>query len=174
MRPGVSVNTAQVKVKNQNILEFEGDAILVPTISEGLMVYGIAASVKEITGQEVEDQVLKHAPLAVGAALVTEAKSMHVRFLVHSPIIEALGLRFGIENIRRCTRAALLATNHHQIAQLAIPGFCWEECDVPVDEIARAILDEIRGFRGPHPTELFLVDENPDMLEAFRDLVHSR
>jgi O-acetyl-ADP-ribose deacetylase (regulator of RNase III) len=171
MRPGVHANSAQIDIRQEDILAYDGDGLLLPTLSPGTMIEGLAIRVKEIVGQLVEDAVAKHAPIAVGAAMLSEAPSMPVRHLIHAPVAESPGEKSRIENVRRATRAGLLAANHYELERIAIPGIGYGESGIPHDEAARAIIDEIRGFKGGFPKQISLIDEDIDMVDAFEMLL---
>ena len=158
----------QIEVIEADLLAFEGDAILVPTISDGTMSEGIAARVREIVGAEIEREVMSHAPIAVGAALVTKAPNMGVRYLIHVPLLEEIGMRIGVENIRRATRAGLLGATRFELDRVGVPGIGYGESGVPHDEAARAIIDEVAACKGSHPTQVALIDRDAEMLDAFR------
>jgi O-acetyl-ADP-ribose deacetylase (regulator of RNase III) len=116
----------------------------------------------------VEEEVIQSAPIAVGAAVVTEAGALDAQFLIHVPTVDAEGDKIGVENIRRATRAGLLAATHYKMERIAIPGFGYGEVGVPYDEAARAIIDEVRAYRGNHPEMIALIDEDEIMLAAFK------
>ena len=116
----------------------------------------------------MEELAAKSAPIAVGAALVTPGGKLGVTHVIHSPIIEQAGLRIGVENIRRATRAGLLAATHFQFDKVAIPGMGYGEGGVPHDEAARAIIDEIRAYKVTPPVEVVLMDTEPEMVKAFK------
>jgi O-acetyl-ADP-ribose deacetylase (regulator of RNase III) len=166
----------RIDVRSGDILDFEGDAILVPTASDGRMTEGLAARIKQRLGNRVEAEVVAHAPIAVGAALLTSAgEPLKVKHLIHSPVVETTGQRTGVENIRRCTRAGLLCVRHYRLERIGIPGLGQGDLGVPEDEAARAILDEINGFRtSSHPTTITLIDEDPIVIDAFEALLGSR
>ena len=90
-----------------------------------------------------------------------------MRHLIHVPLIEESGMRVGIENIRRATRAGLLGATRLGLDSVAIPGIGYGETGVPHDEAARAIVDEAMAYRGPHPTSVVLVDQDERMVAAF-------
>jgi len=161
----------QIEIRTGDLLAFDGDGIVVPTISEGLMVDGVAARVKAAAGQEVEDEVRRSAPIAVGAAVVTSGGALAVRHIVHVPLTEHLGMKIGVENIRRATRAGLLASTRFQLERIAIPGIGSGEIGVPSDEAARAIIDEVRAYRGSYPTHVVLLDEDGEMIAAFSQML---
>lgn len=159
--------TTQIDVQNADLLTFDGDAILVPTISDGMMVEGIAARVKKAAGGDVEADAATHAPIAVGAALVTEGYKLKAPHIIHAPIMEQPGMRVGVENIRRATRAGLLAATYYEMEHIAIPGMGYGENGVPHDEAARAIIDEVRAYKGETPSQVTLMDGGQEMFDSF-------
>jgi O-acetyl-ADP-ribose deacetylase len=162
---------AQIEIRTADLLDFEGDGIVVPTVSEGFMIEGTAARVKAVAGKTVEDEARKSAPIAVGAAIVTSAGALSVRHIVHVPVTEQAGMKIGVENIRRATRAGLLASTRFQLERIAIPGIGFGEIGVPCDEAARAIIDEVRAYRGAHPALVVLLDTDPEMVAAFSQML---
>jgi len=174
-RPPIDAAASQVRrilieLRQGDLLSFEGDALVVPTVSEARMVEPLAGRVKSAAGRAVEEEAMRSAPIAGGAAVVTGAGELGtVSQVIHVPLVEQPGLKVGVENIRRATRASLLAANHFQLARIAIPGFGYGEIGVPYDEAARAIIDEIRAFRGSCPQAVALIDTDLGMLVALRE-----
>lgn len=164
----------EIEIRPIDLVSFEGGAIVVPTNSYGLMIEGHAADIKAAAGDDVEVEATGCAPIAVGAAIGTGPGKLAVGRLIHVPVVEQPGLRIGIENVRRATRAALLAANHFQLTSIAIPGFGYGENGIPYDETARAILDEVRAFRNPFPSKVVLVSRDRRMLRAFRMIVDEK
>ena len=160
--------TIQIEFVEADLLEYEGEVFIMPAFSDGRMVGGLALRVKKKGGDLVEELASQSAPIAVGAALVTPGGKLGVTHVIHAPIIEQAGMRIGVENIRRATRAGLLAATHFQFEKVAIPGMGYGEGGVPHDEAARAIIDEIRAYKASPPTEAVLLDTDPDMVKAFR------
>lgn len=159
--------TTEIEVVQEDLLSYNGDGILVPTVSDCKMRSGLAGRVKRAAGVAVERDAMEHVPLAVGAALVTDGGKMSVDYIIHTPIMEQPGMRVGVENIRRATRAGLLAATHYQLDSLGIPGMGYGENGVPHDEAARAIIDEVRAYKGQGPSQVTLMDRSDDMYEAF-------
>lgn len=157
----------QIEIKNADLLTSEDDAILVPTHSDGRMVGEIAARAKQRGGEEVEREAMECAPIAVGAAVMTTAGELRAAHVIHVPLVEQPGVRLGVENIRRATRAGLLAASHYGLDRVALPGMGYEDGSVPFDEVARAIIDEVRAYKCTPPSTVVLMDTNAEMLEAF-------
>ena len=56
------------------------------------------------------------------AAVVTNAGTLFAKQVIHAPTMEQPGMKIGVENVRRATRAALLAAARTNIDLIAIPG----------------------------------------------------
>ena len=41
------------------------------------------------------------------------------------------------------------------------------------DEVARAIIEELRAHQKPYPTTIYLVDLSPEMVQAFEENLQS-
>lgn len=157
----------QIEVRGGDILDLDVDGLVIPTNSLGTMVEGIAARARERIGAACEEAVTMHAPIAVGAALVTGAGPLRARSLIHAPLLEAPGTRVSVESIRRATRASLLAATAHALERIAIPGMGYGDLGVSEEEASRAIIDEVRAYKGATPVCVLLVDEDPVMCQAF-------
>ncbi len=158
----------EIEVKMGDILSFEGDGFILPTNSYGVMSEGLAARVRRTTGTTVEKEITQSAPIAVGAAVVTSSGNLPSPKIIHVPVVEHPGMKAAIENVRRATRAGLLAANHFHLEQIAIPGIGFGENGIPHDEAARAMVDEIKAFRGNYPTRIVLMDTDNSMIHAFK------
>lgn len=168
MPVSTSYSNISIIAEQAELISFKGDGIIVPTISDGQMSEGIAAMVKKAAGAIVEEEATRSAPIAVGAAVVSSAGKMQISHIIHSPLLEHLGMRIGVENIRRATRAGLLAATHFNMEHIAIPGMGYGENQVPYDEAARAIIDEIRAYKSTPPTAVTLMATDEAMFAAFK------
>jgi O-acetyl-ADP-ribose deacetylase (regulator of RNase III) len=113
------------------------------------------------------------APIAVGAAVVTSAGRLYARHVIHAPTMEEPGIRIGVENVRRATRAALIAAAVNGLETIAVPGMGTGDGGVDPDEAARAIVDEIRAHRGARPSVIYLLAVDDYMLTAFEDALRN-
>ena len=151
------------------------DAIVNPGNSLGIMAEagGITGRIAAAAGPTVEAEVREAAPLAIGAAIVTEPGELFCKAVIHVPIIEAPGDKVGVENVRRAARAALLASAQKEYATIAIPAIGSGTTGVPMDESARAIVDELRAHRHPNPSTVWLIASHAEQLWAFEDSLRS-
>lgn len=159
----------QVHVAKGDITLIPVDAIVNPANSMGIMGGGIAGAIKRRGGDKIQQEAMRSAPIAVGAAVVTTAGKLHTKAVIHAPTMEEPGLKIGVENIRRATRAALIAAAHHGFETIAIPGVGPTITGIDQDEAARAVVDELRAHRQPRPATIYLIDEDEEMLMAFEE-----
>jgi O-acetyl-ADP-ribose deacetylase (regulator of RNase III) len=67
----------------------------------------------------------------------------------------------------------LIASDRNHFKVIAIPGMGTDLGDVPMDEAARAIVEEIRAHKRPAPETIYLVDTNDSMVEAFEEALRN-
>ena len=163
----------QVHVAKAELWTLPVDAVVNPANSLGIMGGGIGGSLKRQGGDVIQQQAMQAAPIAVGAALVTTAGQLPAKNVIHVPTMEEPGMMIGAENVRRAARAALIASDRNGFKVIAIPGIGTDLGGVPVDEAARAIVEEIRAHRRPNPETIYLVDTSEDMVAALEDALRN-
>jgi O-acetyl-ADP-ribose deacetylase (regulator of RNase III) len=152
-----------------DITQLTVDAIVNPANSLGIMENGVARTIKIEGGDQIEIDARACAPIAVGAAVVTGAGQLWCKAVIHAPTMEEPGMKIGVENVRRATRAALLAAGRNNYETIAFPGMGTSTGQVPYDEAARAMVDELRAHKMPQPSTIWLIATNNDMIYAFED-----
>jgi O-acetyl-ADP-ribose deacetylase (regulator of RNase III) len=157
----------QIHVVRGDLTDMPVDAVVNPANSHGLMAGGVALALRTRGGQQIEDEARASAPIAVGAAVVTTGGDLFAKHVIHAPTMEEPGQRIGVENVRRATRAGLIAAAHHQLASVAIPAMGTGVGGVPLDEAARAMVDELRAHKQPYPATVYLVAATEAMVMAF-------
>jgi O-acetyl-ADP-ribose deacetylase (regulator of RNase III) len=145
------------------------DAVVNPANSLGIMGGGVAAALSRRGGPSIQREAMSLAPIAIGAAVVTTAGNLWAKHVIHAPTMEEPGEKVGIENVRRATRAALIAAAHHGFDTIALPGMGTGLGGVDPADAARAIVDELRAHRQPKPTTVYLVDLNEEILQCLED-----
>ena len=112
----------QIHLAKSDITTMAVDAVVNPANSMGIMGGGVAAALSRKGGPSIQKEAMSLAPIAVGAAVVTNAGKLFAKQVIHAPTMEQPGMKVGVENVRRATRAALLAAARLGIEVLAIPG----------------------------------------------------
>lgn len=163
----------QVHVAKAELWTLPVDAIVNPANSLGIMGGGIGGALRRQGGDVIQQASMAAAPIAVGAAIVTTAGQLPAKNVIHVPTMEEPGQKIGAENVRRAARAALIASDRNGFKVIAIPGIGTDLGEVPVDEAARAIVEEIRAHRRPCPETIYLVDTSDDMIAALEDALRN-
>lgn len=153
--------TVEIQIVKGDITGMEFDVLVLPTATTGSGTTGAARKIVQKAGKTLEKQAMDAAPIAIGAALITDGGKLNVSNIIHVPVALTPGSRVGVESVRRATRAALVAANAKGYPVVAMPPMCLpQESGIPAIEIARAMLDEIRAHRHPNPETVYIVDDH--------------
>jgi O-acetyl-ADP-ribose deacetylase (regulator of RNase III) len=159
-----SDSAMQIHLAKSDITAMPVDAVVNPANSLGIMGGGVSAALSRKGGPTIQKEAMSLAPIAVGAAVVTTAGLLWAKHVIHAPTMEQPGTKVGVENVRRATRAALLAAARHGFDVIALPGMGTGLGGVDPADAARAIVDELRAHRQPKPTTVYLVDIDDEIL----------
>ncbi len=161
--------TMQVHLAKADITEMPVDAVVNPANSLGIMGGGVAGALSRKGGPRVQREAMAMAPIAVGAAVVTTGGNLWAGHVIHAPTMEEPGTKVGVENVRRATRAALLAAAHHGFDLVAMTGMGTGLGGVDPSDAARAMVDELRAHRHPKPSTVWLVDLRDEILYCLEE-----
>ncbi len=163
----------QVHVAATTLTSLPVDAIVNPANSRGIMGSGIAAQIKQAGGAGIQAAAMDAAPVAVGAAIVTEGGQLPAKHVIHAPIMAEPGERVAADNLRRAARAALIAAHASQFRVIAFPAIGTDTAGVAVEEAARAIVEELRSHRRAFPETVYLVATEASVIEAFEEALYN-
>ncbi len=163
----------QVHVAKGDLTLLPVDAIVTPANSLGIMGSGVAGAIRRRGGDIIQHEAMACSPIAVGAAVVTSAGRLYAKHVIHAPTMEEPGAKIGVENVRRATRAALIAAAASGLEVIAFPGLGIGEGGVDREEAARAMVDELRAHRQQRPATIYLVDTDEVMLHAFEEALRN-
>jgi O-acetyl-ADP-ribose deacetylase len=158
-----------IHIAKSDITEMAVDAVVNPANSLGIMGGGVAAALSRKGGPGIQREAMSLAPIAVGAAVVTEAGQLWAKHVIHAPTMDEPGMKIGVENVRRATRAALVAAAHKGLETIAMPGMGTGLGGVDAADAARAMIDELRAHRQAKPTTVYLVDLNDNILRHLEE-----
>ncbi|MBN2574093.1 MAG: macro domain-containing protein [Deltaproteobacteria bacterium] len=154
----------QIHLAKSDISDMAVDAIVSPGNSLGIMGGGVAAVLSRRGGSMIQREAMSLAPIAVGAAVVTNAGSLWAKNVIHAPTMEEPGQKVTVENVRRATRAALLAASQRGFDVIALPGLGTGLGGADPADAARAMVNELRAHKQPHPATVWLVDLSDQIL----------
>jgi O-acetyl-ADP-ribose deacetylase len=158
-----------IHLAKTDITEMPVDAVVNPANSLGIMGGGVAGALSRKGGPSIQREAMSLAPIAIGAAVVTNAGALWAKHVIHAPTMEEPGIKVEVENVRRATRAALIAAAHHGFETIALPGMGTGLGGVDPADAARAIVDELRVHRQPKPGTVYLVDLNDSILRCLEE-----
>lgn len=158
-----------IHIARSDITEMPVDAVVNPANSLGIMGGGVAGALSRKGGPSIQREAMSLAPIAVGAAVVTTAGQLWAKHVIHAPTMEEPGEKVGVENVRRATRAALIAAARYEFETIALPGMGTGLGGVDPSDASRAIVDELRAHRQPKPTTVYLVDLNDNILRCLEE-----
>src|SRR6476646_749937 len=112
----------QVHLAKTDITTIPVDAVVNPANSLGIMGGGVAGALSRKGGPTIQREARSLAPIAIGAAVVTNAGNLWAKKVIHAPTMAEPGQRVEVEDVRRATRAALLAAVHLKADVIALPS----------------------------------------------------
>jgi O-acetyl-ADP-ribose deacetylase (regulator of RNase III) len=134
---------------------------------------GVAAALSRKGGPLIQREAMSLAPIAVGAAVVTNAGHLWAKNIIHAPTMEEPGLKVSVESVRRATRAALLAASQRSLPVIAIPGLGTGLGGADPADAARAMVNELRAHKQPNPATVWLVDLNDEVLSNLEEALRT-
>jgi O-acetyl-ADP-ribose deacetylase (regulator of RNase III) len=154
----------QIHLAKSDISKMAVDAVVAPGNSLGIMGGGVAGVLSRKGGPAIQRETMSLAPIAIGAAVVTNAGVLWAKNVIYAPTMEEPGQRVAVENVSRAMRAALLAANQRSFQVIAVPGLGTGLGGADPAEAARAMVNELRAHRQPNPATVWLVDNNEKIL----------
>lgn len=147
----------EVFIQKGDILELEVDCLVYPGNSAGTMEDEFGETILEMAGEKLAEEATARAPVAVGAATIFEIEGLRSEYLIYAPVMVEAGEKIIVENVRRCTRASLVATCARGFDSVALPIIEPNSDEVSVAETSRAMVDELRAFKTDHEFSVYLV-----------------
>ncbi|MGB4362715.1 MAG: macro domain-containing protein [Methanothermobacter tenebrarum] len=158
----------EIRLKKGDITNIKADAIVNPANSYGLMGGGVALSIKEKGGADIEREATSKAPILVGEAIATTAGELKAKYVIHAPTMEEPAQPSNIRAIKKATLAALKKASELGISSIAFPGMGTGVGGVPKDKAAQAMMEAIKEFSG-EIEKILLIAYNQEMYDAFKN-----
>jgi O-acetyl-ADP-ribose deacetylase (regulator of RNase III) len=137
----------ELEVREGDIAAVEADAVANAANDRLWMGAGVAGALKRAGGDEIEQEAVALGPIEKGTAVATGAGRLPARWVVHGAVMgQDLTTDAGL--VRRTTRACLELADELGCTSLALPAFGTGVGGFPLDECARIMVEEARGFSG--------------------------
>jgi O-acetyl-ADP-ribose deacetylase (regulator of RNase III) len=163
----------QVHLAKSDITDMAVDAVVSPANSLGIMGGGVAGALSRKGGPLIQREAISLAPIAVGAAVVTNAGHLWAKNVIHAPTMEEPGQKVAVESVRRAMRAALLAAAQRGFEVIAVPGLGTGLGGADPADAARAMVNELRAHRQANPSTVWLVDTNDQILAHLEEALQT-
>lgn len=111
--------TPQLTVRQGDIADFEGDAIVNAANNHLVLGAGVAGAIRRAGGVAIQEECDRHGPIRVGEAAITGAGRLPARWVIHAA---AMGDEpVSHDSIYRSTRASLALAARNGVRRLAFP-----------------------------------------------------
>lgn len=165
--------TVNMTVLTGDITEQKVDAIVNPANSLMIMGGGVAGAIKRAGGKEIEDEAIKHAPVAVGKAIAIGAGRLGARYVIHAPTMDMPAMRINKRNVQSAVGGALECARQLRIENIGFPGMGTGVGGLSLEEAARTMISEIRKHidEGTSLNQIVLVGFTRDLTYAFEKAI---
>jgi O-acetyl-ADP-ribose deacetylase (regulator of RNase III) len=156
----------EVSVLEGDITSLEVDAIANAANDHLWMGSGVAGAIKRAGGEEIEREAVAKGPIAVGDAVATGAGRLRASWVIHGA---AMGqdLRTREELVRKTTRRCLEVADELGARSLALPAFGTGVGGLPLELVARAMVDVVTAYEPATLAEVVLAVHGEAALDAF-------
>jgi O-acetyl-ADP-ribose deacetylase len=157
----------ELEVVEGDIAALAVDAVANAANDRLWMGAGVAGAIKRAGGEEIEREAVAKGPIAVGDAIATGAGRLPARWVIHAAVM-GQDLITSADAIRRGTRRALEVAEELGAESLALPAFGTGVGGFPLDECARIMVEEVRGFDSHSLRQAVFAVYGADAEAAFR------
>jgi O-acetyl-ADP-ribose deacetylase len=157
----------KLSVIEGDITALEVDAIANAANDQLWMGAGVAGAIRRAGGAEIEREAMAKGPIEVGDAVATGAGHLQARWVIHAAVM-GQDLVTSADAIRGATRRALEVADRLGAQSLALPAFGTGVGGFPLDECARLMIGEARGFEGQSLSRVVFAVYGEDAGRAFR------
>jgi O-acetyl-ADP-ribose deacetylase (regulator of RNase III) len=135
----------EIEVTAGDIATLQVDAVANAANDHLWMGAGVAGALKRAGGEEIEREAMAKGPIPVGTAVATTGGRLPARYVVHGAVM-GQDLRTDADLVARATRACLELADELGCRTLALPAFGTGVGGFPLDECARLMVAQVRGF----------------------------
>jgi serine/threonine-protein kinase len=132
-----------------DLAEQAGDVIVNAANQQLTMRLGVASALRRAGGQELEDEAVSRAPVAMGDVVWTGAGRLRARFVAH-----AVAAVEGAVCLQRACLRVLLQAEVRRAQSVLFPALGTGVGDVPMDLAAKLILEATRTFAALQPAHV--------------------
>lgn len=137
------------------------DAVVNAANTELWMGSGVAGALRARGGQQVEEEAVAQAPIALGDAVITSAGGLPNRHVIHAAVIgyraedarvpKTAGTSSSPEIIASCVRRALELAEENSVRSIGFPALATGVGGFPIADAATAMVGAARDYERRRP-----------------------
>ena len=158
----------ELEVVEGDIAGLEVDAIANAANDRLWMGAGVAGALKRAGGEEIEREAVAQGPIPLGNAVATGAGRLQAKHVIHGAVM-GQDLRTNADLVRRTTRSCLALADELGARSVALPAFGTGVGGFPLDECARIMVDETRGYEPSSLERVIFAVFGDEARRAFED-----
>ena len=160
----------ELEVIEGDITDLHVDAVANAANNELWMGAGVAGAIKRAGGEQIEQEAVAQAPIAVGQAVSTSAGNLRAKHVVHAAVM-GQDLETSAELISQATRRTLEIADELGSRSLAMPAFGTGVGGFAIERCAELMVTEARAFEPEHLERVVFAVFGHDAEQAFRAAV---
>lgn len=166
----MKIKDTEIVVMQGDITQVDVDAIVNAANNQFIMGGGVAGVIKRKGGKEIEEEAVKKGPVKVGAAIITNAGSLKVKYVIHAATME-MNFKTDEEIIRAATWSSLDCADKNKVSSIAfcalgcgVGKFSYQACSkIMAQEVSRYL----REYEKPALKKIVFVLYSQDAYEIF-------
>jgi O-acetyl-ADP-ribose deacetylase (regulator of RNase III) len=162
----------KLEVREGDIAAVEADAVANAANDRLWMGAGVAGALKRAGGDEIEREAMALGPIPLGSAVATTAGELPARWVIHGAVM-GQDLRTDAGLVRQTTRACLELADELGCRSLALPAFGTGVGGFALEECARVMVEEARGFEPQSLERVIFAVFGRDAYDAFSSALSS-
>jgi len=157
----------RLEVVEGDITALAVDAIANAANDRLWMGAGVAGAIKRTGGKEIEDEATAQGPIPLGDAVATGAGRLDAKWVVHGAVM-GQDLKTNADLVAKTTQSCLRVADGLGAQSVALPAFGTGVGGFPLDECARIMVAEARGFEGANLERVVFAVYGRQAAEAFQ------
>jgi len=166
----------KIIIQKGDITDFEGDAIVNAANTDLVLGSGVAGTIGQKGGYEIQGECNKIGSIPLGNAVITPAGNLKAKFIIHAAGIN-LGEQVTTDSLKKCTFNSLQVAEKFKVKTLAFPAIGTGVGGYPVDRCAEVMVGQVTEYLQSNSSKIekvyfILFDEQT--FNVFKNYINNR
>ncbi|RLC45767.1 MAG: hypothetical protein DRI23_13090 [Candidatus Cloacimonadota bacterium] len=135
----------EIVIKKGDLLKENVEAIVNPANTLLKMGGGLAKKIKDVGGDDIEQEVLKYSPIDKGEVVVSSSGKLKFKYVLHTATV-SMDFETDEEIIRKCTENILKEAERLRIKSIGIPALGCGTGRFPPQAASKIMAQEVFKF----------------------------